>query len=156
MRPTRPNILVALCVAAAAVTWGALQVLESRGTVLPPLPWLGPFSIGVLGAAVVLSAVSLHRRLLGRPGTKPPNPIGVARLAALGKAGSHAGALIGGSYLGWLLLLLPDLDVIGRRDRAVVAVAAVVASLVLVVGGLLLERVCRVRPPRDEDTQAVA
>lgn len=156
MTPTRPSTLVALFVSAAAIAWGLLRVLESRGTVLPPLPWLGPFSIGVLGAAVVVSAASLHRRLLGRPGTKPPNPIGVARLAALAKAASHAGALIGGAYAGWVLLLLPDLEVTGRRDRAAVAVVAVVASLVLIAGGLVLERVCRVRPPRDEDTQAAA
>jgi hypothetical protein len=153
MRPTRLSTLIALFLGAAAVSWGALRVAESRGAVLPPLPWAAPFAIAVVGAAVVVSAVSLRRRLRGAPGTRPPNALGVARLAALGKAGSHAGAVVAGGYAGYAVLLVPTLDVVARRERAVVAVGAVLAAALLVVAGVALERACRLRPPSDESQE---
>lgn len=147
MRPTRLAILVALLVGTGAVSWGVLSVAESRGALLPPLPWASPLSIAVLAMAVLISTVALRRRRSGVPGTKPPQPIGVARMAVLGKAASHVGALVGGAYGGYLVFLLPSLDIGGRRDRALVAGAALLAAVLLTAAGLLLERSCRVRPP---------
>ena len=151
MRPTRPSSLVALFLAAAALSWGLLRMAEDRGAVLPPLPWGGPLGLAFVAAALALSTVALRRRLRGTPGTKPPQPIGVARMAALGKASSHVGALVGGAYAGLVLLLAADLDVVARRDRAVVAGVALVAALLVVAAGVLLERACRVRPPGGEE-----
>jgi hypothetical protein len=150
MRPTRPSILVALLIGAAAVSWGVLDIAERRGAVLPPPPWTAPLGIAFIAAAVLLSALALRRRMSGLPGTKPPHPLGVARMAVLGKACSHVGSLVGGVYGGYLLLLLPGLDIGGRRDRALVAGAALVAAVLLTVAGLLLERTCRVRPAGGE------
>ena len=146
MRPTRLSTLVALLLATGAVSWGALRVAESRGTLLPPLPWAAPLGIAFLATAVAVSTLALRRRMSGVPGTKPPQPIGVARMAVLGKAASHVGALVGGAYGGYFVFLLPGLDIGGRRDRALVAGAALVAAVLLVAAGLLLERACRVRP----------
>jgi len=154
VRPTRLSTLAALLVGATAVCWGVLRIAENRGTVLPTLPWGGPLGLALLAAAVLLSTVALRRRLHGTHGARPPHPIGVARMAALGKASSHVGALLGGLYAGFVLVLLPGLDVVARRDRAVVAAAAVVAALVLTVAGLLLERTCRVRPPEGDDPES--
>jgi hypothetical protein len=144
------STLLALFVATTAFSWGALRTAEARGVVLPPLPAGAPVAILALGVAVVITAVALRRRLRGRPGSKPPHPIGVARLAVLGKTSSHVGALLGGAYGGLVLLLLPSLDIDARRDRALVAGAALMAAALLVAGGLFLERCCRV-PPRDEE-----
>jgi hypothetical protein len=47
--------------------------------------------------------------------------------------------------------LLPSLDIGDRRDRALLAGGAVLASLLLTAAGLLLERTCRVRGNNDED-----
>ena len=154
MTPTRHSVLVALLLGAAALTWGALRVAENRGAVLPPLPWAAPLGIAFLGAAVLLSALALRRRLRGVPGTKPPQPIGVARMAVLGKAASHVGSVVGGAYGGYLVLLLPGLDIGGRRDRALVAGAALLAAVLLTVAGLLLERTCRVRPRGGDDVDS--
>lgn len=148
--PTRLRSLVAFFVGVAAITWGALRIAESRGSVLPQLPWAAPASIAALGIAVLLSAVALRRRLAGAPGSKPPHPIAVSRLAVLGKTSSHVGAVLGGMYGGYLLLLVDELHIGGRRDRAVVALVAVLASLLLVVGGLVLERACRLPPSEEE------
>ena len=95
VRPTRLSTLIALLLGTGAVSWGALRVAESRGTVLPPLPWAAPLGIALLATAVALSTVALRRRLNGAPGTRPPQPIGVARMAVLGKAASHVGASSG-------------------------------------------------------------
>ena len=151
MRPSRLSVLVALLLGAAALSLGALRVAESQGSTLPPLQWTAPLSIGFLAAAILVSAVALRRRLSGIPGTKPPQPLGVARMAVLGKASSHVGAIVGGAYGGYLVLLLPALDIGARRDRALVAGAALLAAVLLTAAGLLLERTCRVRPVGGDD-----
>ena len=156
MRPTRLSTLVALLLGSGVLSWGALRIAESRGALLPPLVWVNPLGIAFLAVAVLLSTMALRRRLNGDPGTKPPHPIGVARMAVLGKASAHVGALVGGAYGGYLVLLLPHLDIGGRRDRALVAAAALLASLLLSGAGLLLERTCRVKPPPGDDPDAPA
>jgi hypothetical protein len=75
----------------------------------------------------------------------------MARMAVLGKASAHVGPIVGGLYGGYALVLLPTLDIGDRRDRALLAGGAVVASLLLTAAGLLLERTCRVRGNRNED-----
>ena len=144
MRPTRLTVLLALLVSAGAVAWGVLRIAENRGNVPPPLPWAAPLGIGLLAVCVLVSAVALRRRLRGSPGTRPPQPLGVARMAVLGKASSHVGSLLGGFYGGYALFLLPSLDVDARRERALVSALALAAAVLLVVAGLLLERSCRV------------
>jgi hypothetical protein len=148
--PTRVRALVGLFVVASVISWAVLHLMESRGSILTPLPWKAPVLIAAVAAVVLAAALSLRSRLRGSPGTRPPHPIGVARMAVLGKASAHAGPVLAGLYGGYALVLLPDFDIAGRRDRALVAVMAVVASLLLTGAGLLLERVCRVRPPQDD------
>ncbi len=148
MSPTRIGTLVALLVGVAALAWGALQITTNRGGMLPVLTWTAPSGIAMLALAVLLTALALRSRL-SRP-EKRPHPLAMARLAVLGKANAHAGPLVGGLYAGYLLVLLPGLDIEPRRDRAVLCLVALVASLALSGAGLLLERLCRV-PPSDAD-----
>lgn len=152
MMPTRGSALLALFVGAAAVVWGGVRVAEGRGVVLPPLPVTAALPMAVLGAAVLVAALAIRRRLRGALGTKPPDPIAVARLAVLAKTCSHVGAIVAGGYAGYLLGLVSSLEIPGRRDRAVVALLAVAAATLLLGAGLVLERVCRVRPPEDDVT----
>jgi hypothetical protein len=142
MRPTRLSSLVALLVGVAAVVWGVLRVADGYGAHLPDLDWLAPIGIMVLAVAVLVSWVALRSRLAG---DRRPDPLGVARMAVLGKASAHVGPIVGGFYLGYLLVLLPGVEVVSRRERAVIAVVAFVASALLTVAGLLLERTCRIR-----------
>jgi Protein of unknown function (DUF3180) len=146
--PSRYGVLVFVFAAALTVSWALLHLMQSRGNILPTLPWSTPALVLVVDVTVLFTALSLRARLRGRPGTRPPQPIRVARSAVLGKASAHAGALLAGGYAGYGLVLLPDLT--GRRDQVYVVGAAVVASALLTVAGLALERVCRVRGPRDE------
>ena len=134
MRPTRPSTLVALLAVATALVWGVLRVADRYGTSLPDLDWLAPVGITVLAVAVLVSWVAVRSRLRG---DRPPNPLGVARMAVLGKASAHVGPIVGGFYLGYLLVLLPGVEATSRRDRAVIAVVALAAAVLLTVAGLL-------------------
>jgi hypothetical protein len=149
MRPTRIRVLVALLLCVAAVTWGALQILLDQGAVLPPLTWTAPAGIALLALVVLATALGLRARL-GDP-AKRPHPLSMARMAVLGKASAHVGPIVGGLYAGYLLVLLPGLDIGSRGDRSVLCAAALLASIGLSVAGLLLERACRVPPSGTDD-----
>ncbi len=149
MRPTRVSTLVALLVATAAVAWGLLKIIINRGGTLPPLTWTAPTLVGGLAMVVLATALGLRARL-GKP-EKRPHPLSMARMAVLGKASAHVGPLVGGLYLGYLLVLLPDLEIGSRRDRAWLCLVAVLAAVLLSAAGLLLERLCRVPPSSTDD-----
>lgn len=149
MRPTRVGPLVALLLGVAAVTWGALRIAENRGLSLPNLAWTAPAFIGVLAVVVLVTALALRSRLRG---DRPPHPLGTARMAVLGKASAHVGPIVGGLYGGYLVVLLPGLEVTSRRDRAVICVVALLAAALLSAAGLLLERTCRIRGGEGDDT----
>jgi hypothetical protein len=150
MRPSRVGVLVALLVGVAAVAWGALQISVNRGTTLPPLTWTAPAGVAALAVVVLVTALGLRSRL-DRP-EKRPHPLSMARMAVLGKASAHVGPIVGGLYAGYLLVLLPGLEIDSRRDRAILCTVALLAAALLTVAGLLLEKSCRV-PPTDTDDQ---
>lgn len=151
MRPTRLGTLATVFFVVAALCWGVLRVLDSRGAALPPQPWTVPALLAVLAATVAISTVALRRRLAGRGGARPVDPLGAARMAVLGKAAAHAGAALAGAYAGYLLLLLGDLIVDVRRERAIVAGVSTVVALLLAAAGLWLERSCQIPPEDDAD-----
>ena len=148
MKPTRVATLLALLVGTAALAWGVLQISVNRGGMLPPLTWTAPAGVVVTAVVVLLTALALRSRL-ARP-EKRPHPLAMARLAVLGKASAHVGPLVGGLYAGYLVALVPGLDIEPRRDRAVICLVALLAAVALSAAGLWLERLCRV-PPSDAD-----
>jgi hypothetical protein len=141
-------VLVALLLGVAAVSWGVLRLAENRGLSTPDVTWTAPAFVAILAAAVLTVAVALRRRISG---ARRPNPLGMARMAVLGKASAHVGPIVAGLYLGYLLLLLPGLDVVSRRDRALVSTVTVLLALLLSAAGLLLERTCRVTGSDDDE-----
>jgi len=118
-------------------------------TSLPKLPTLAPASLGLIALAEGVLAIGTRNRLLGRPGTRPVEPILVARYAALAKASSIVGALAIGAYAGILGYVLPLRDAPQPRDDGLVSVFGIAAGLAVVIAAYSLERVCRVKPPRD-------
>jgi hypothetical protein len=149
MKPTRIGTLVTMLVCIAAVTWGVLQISVDRGATLPPLTWTAPAGIALIAVVVLATALGLRARL-DQP-AKRPHPLSMARMAVLGKASAHVGPIVGGLYAGYLLVLLPGLEISARRDRAVLCLVALLASVALSVAGLLLERACRVPPSSTDD-----
>ena len=150
MRPTRAGVLLAVGLLAATVTWGLLRILDSRSPLTPPMPWTVPVALLFLALGIAVSAVSLSGRLRGDLDARPVDPLAAARMVALAKASSHAGALLAGGYAGVAAFLLPDAEGDLRRERLLLAGTSVLCALVLLGAGLFLERVCRVEPPDDE------
>jgi hypothetical protein len=74
-------------------------------------------------------------------------------MAALGKASSHAAAVIGGLALGFLIYLTSSLSKTTPRNDAFAAGGTVLAAVVLLLGALYLENSCRVPTDDDRDSE---
>jgi hypothetical protein len=146
VKPTRVGVLVACCIVAGAV---AYLIVREVYTALPRLPSLAPASLGLIALVEGVLAIGTRNRLLGRPGTQPVEPMLVARYAALAKASSLVGALALGAYAGVLGYVLPLRDAPQPRVDAFVAGFGAAAGLAVVIAAYALERVCRVKTPKD-------
>jgi hypothetical protein len=147
VKPTSARSLIAAALVALGLAYLVLRTIYNS---LPAVPRLAPVSVLLIGLVELQASTAVRARLDGRPGTRPILPIAVARFAALAKASSLAGAVIGGAWAAVVIYTLPrvgELRVAGRD--ALTAGLGVAASAVLVVGALLLERSCRVRRPPD-------
>jgi len=151
MKPTSITSLVAIFIGLSTATWGLLDLIEDRGGVLPPIGRTAPAGLFALALVVLIAALSVRSRLRSNDIRRRPHPLAMARMVVLGKASAHLGPIVGGLYAGYALILLPDLDIGDRRDRAVTALLAVLSAALLTVAGLLLERFCRVRGGVDRD-----
>ena len=147
MKPTRVSVLIAVALIAGVAGYLLTTAYYSD---VPSLPLYGPIFLLVLAAAEAYTASTTAARLAGRPGTKPIHPITVARIAALAKATSPIGALAAGAYAGFLGHVAGIDSPQATRDVRTAAVGAA-AGLLLVVAALFMERVCRVKTPKDDD-----
>ncbi len=112
---------------------------------LPELPRTAPASLLLVGLVELQTAAITRRRLRGEAGTKPIEPITVARLVVLAKASSLTGAALAGAWAGVLAYTAPRAGEFGTAaSDALTAGLGVAAAVVLVAGALVLERVCRV------------
>jgi uncharacterized membrane protein YbhN (UPF0104 family) len=145
MRPTRPSILVLAAVAAGAISyWLTRSSYDSN-----PRPTAAAlFGLAILAIAEAYVGVMTRARLAGRSGTRPIDPLVVARFVALAKASSIVGALATGGYTGFLLW-------VGRIDSPAATTDTTISSIGVALGlclagaALFLEYVCRV--PKDDD-----
>jgi hypothetical protein len=145
---TRPGTLAGIFAICAVVSWLATR---SAFTDLPLLPITAVPALAALAIAETAIGRHVRRRLTGRTSGKPIAPMGVARLVALAKASSAAGAALGGLTGGYLVFVLGELSKsIPARD-ARVAGATVAAAVALIAGALYLEYCCRAPQPPDDD-----
>ncbi|MRJ76010.1 DUF3180 family protein [Aeromicrobium sp. SMF47] len=114
----------------------------------PRLGWIAPLLL--LAGAVVVGMFAWstwqtlhkkHERMTADHGIK---------MLSLAKSCAIVGALVAGFYGGYALAYLDSLDSVLGKERFVRGLAAAVASLLLMVTALLLERACRL-PDDDED-----
>jgi len=149
MRRTRWQTLVTVAAVVTVAAWLLLRILEGRGTAPPPVPGSVALVCLVIAAVVLRMGWAVRQFVRGR---RPDlDPLRAARTAVLAKASCHTGALLLGWYLAQVLLVLGDLDIEPRRDRAVAAAIAALGAAVLGVVGLVVERMCQVPPPSDKD-----
>ena len=150
MKPTRPWVLLVAVLGTGIVAFFATGAWYAD--VPSPQPY-APAWLAVLGLGEAYTAYVTRARLGGRPGTKPIEPLFVARLAAFAKASSLVGSVLLGGYAGFLVQVL-DTDSSQAHTDTRTAVIGLICSAVLVTAGLALEQVCRIRRPRDDDPTA--
>ena len=101
MRPTRVRTLIVLAVVVGVLAWLFLHAVDTRGNTLPSLPWTAPAGVLALALVVGVSWVTVRRRRdPAQSRLRPIDPLGMARMAVLGKAAGHVGAALLGSKVG--------------------------------------------------------
>ncbi|GII95655.1 DUF3180 domain-containing protein [Sinosporangium siamense] len=148
MKPTRPGVLVAILLGFTLITWWVLQLTYSS---LPRLPWTAIPTLLLLALGEAYTGWMTRARILRRPGTRPVEPLAVARLAALAKASAYGGALFGGFFGGFVLHTVEILDRETPRTDFFVASGSFLACVVLICAAAYLEYCCRV--PKDQGPQ---
>ncbi|PZS36142.1 MAG: DUF3180 domain-containing protein [Pseudonocardiales bacterium] len=108
---------------------------------LPPLQSFVPLPLAALAVAEYVASRRVRAAVRHDPDAKPMAAIVIARCVALGKASSLVGAGVVGAAAGLLIRVAPEAGMVrsaGNDTR--VGVFLLVASLLLVGAGLLLER----------------
>lgn len=146
LRPTSPAWLTAFAVAGLVGGWFVRPlVVEVNGT-SRVVSWTQPVALGVVAIIVGVAAWSTWRQLQVRRERLEPHRA-LNRLA-LGRASAYVGALVAGGYVGYAVSWLGLASELAG-EQATRAGCAALAGFGMVVGGLLLERACRVR--KDDD-----
>jgi len=80
----------------------------------------------------------------------PPHPLVSARTVALAFAGSRAGSLILGFYLGIVIEFLPKFELSPIKQRLGIALGIIALSAALIGLSLWLEKICRINDSDDK------
>jgi len=147
MRPTKWYVLIALAVVAGGVGY---LITRSYYTDMPSPTIYAQASLFVLAICEGYTASLTKARIDGRQGTRPIDPLVVARLVALAKASSVVGALAVGAYAGFLGWVAQVNSTSAHQDVRTSAVG-VAAGLALIAGALYLEWAGRVPKVEDEE-----
>jgi len=123
-------------------------LIERGGGIAPTVPWAAALTLGFLAAVLLGLAWSTYRTIhQHRERIEPQRAV---NLLVFGKASAIAGAAVAGGYLGYGLSWVDSAtDAALPRERLVHSLVACAAAVAVMVGGLLLERACRV--PTDDD-----
>ncbi|MCW2645944.1 MAG: hypothetical protein QOF87_3941 [Pseudonocardiales bacterium] len=108
---------------------------------LPPLKSFVPVPLAALAVAEYVASRRVRGAVRHDPDAKPMAAIVIARCVALGKASSLVGAGVVGAATGLLVRVIPDaVTVRSAANDTRVGIFLLVASVLLVGAGLLLER----------------
>ncbi len=147
VRPTRIRTLIALFLVGGVLGYAFARISIAVNGTAPQIQW-GSVVVLLAAAAIVLVLANSTYRTLHRDRRRIDVHRAV-RFLLLAKASALVGAIVAGGYLGFALEFVDQLDIRLPQERVVRSVSAAVAAVLLVVGGLLLERACRV--PKDKE-----
>lgn len=147
VRPTRIRSLVALFVVGGLLGYAFAHLSTSLTGTAPQIQWTSVIVLLAAAAIVLVLANSTYRTL--HRDRRRMDVHRAVRFLLLAKASALVGSIVAGGYLGFAIEFVDQLDVRLPQERVVRSVSAAVAAVLLVVGGLLLERACRV--PKDPD-----
>ena len=142
----------------SAVSLAVFRVIGALTSTVPNVPIAAVFTM--LGVSVAFGILTLvvRPRLKLSPGREPLDSLAAGRVVALAFASSRAGVVIGGIFVGWLAAgwFADALNTPFAKTRALHAALCIVCSAALVAIGVILERACVVRVPRDDNDQPKA
>lgn len=153
MRPRdglQATTLIIVGLVALLVSWVAVRWWVTGGHSVPDPGWLGLAVMAFLGGGILVAGAQVRSFRDGRSEV-PISPLRAARTLVLGQAAALTGAALTGWYTGNILVLLPDADVESQLARIWPLLAHAVVALGLAVAGMVVQRWCRVRPPRHDD-----
>jgi hypothetical protein len=138
---------LAIWAAVGLVAGWVFHWFSDRGANVPPqVPWIQALALFLVACILGGTAWSTRRTIAHHPGSLSPHQA-VNRLV-LARACAYVGALAAGVYIGYAVSWLGVSSSVIAGQRAFRSACAGVAGILIVVGGLLLERACRV-PPED-------
>jgi hypothetical protein len=140
-------VLAAWAVVGLAGGWLVHPIAERISGTAPIVTWLQPLALLLVAAILGVTAHATWRALQVRRELLLPHQA-VNRLV-LARACAFVGALAAGGYLGYGLSWV-EVEAELADQRLVRSLVAAVASVLVVVTALLLERACRVR---DDDPE---
>lgn len=149
MSRTNPATLVLIALASGVIGWATQIFLVSTGRsmILPPVSLT--VVLVLIGVVLISFAVPVYRTARGTA-AQPVDPFYATRVVVLAKASSVGGALFVGGAASILAFVLTR-PVVPAVGSIAVTVAAVVGAVVLLVAGLVAERMCTL-PPDDENS----
>jgi hypothetical protein len=148
LRTTSAATLAIVALVGLAIGGVIRPLIERGGGVAPTVPWAAPLTLGFLAAVLLGLAWTTYRTI--HQHRRRIEPQRAVNLLVFGKASALVGAAVGGGYLGYGLSFVESADdAVLPRERLVHSLVAAGVSAAVMVGGLLLERACRV--PGDGD-----
>lgn len=134
------------------VTGASSALSLDRGASPARIPWTTVLVCVAASVAVLFAAWTVRQYKLGK--RKHMDPLRAVRTAMLAQACAYAGALLGGSYGAYALVLARDWSQEPRKELAVATGVAALGGVVMVVAGGVAEWWCRIGPMDDDDKQA--
>jgi drug/metabolite transporter (DMT)-like permease len=148
-RPTSVLLVVSLLAIGVVVGRLAPPVIVRLDGTPPRLGWVAPLTL--LGAALVVGGYAWNTwQSLHKKHERMTADHGIMMLS-LAKSCAVVASLVAGLYGGFALAFVDNLDSMLGEERFVRGLAASVASLLLLIAALLLERACRLPEDDDED-----
>lgn len=151
MKRTGFPLPAVLAVAGAALGWLIEVGLAAAGLATLVPPYSLPITIAAIGVVVVLAGWPIRQMVRGAAKRKV-DPFRAMRVLLLAKASTLAGAVLGGVAVGLGVYLLTR-PVLPPVASLIPVAATLLAAIVLIVCGLLVEHWCRI-PPEDDDPEA--
>jgi hypothetical protein len=122
---------------------------ERSGGVAPAVGWGVAATLGFFAVVLGGLAWNTHKTLHADHGRIESHR--AVNLLVLGKASALVGAFMAGAYTSFAVTFLRSWDVPAGRDRVLQSLLAAAVAGAVMVGGLLLERACKVPDDDDDD-----
>jgi Protein of unknown function (DUF3180) len=145
LAPISPGVVTAWGVVGLVCGWALHPLMERLRGTAPLVSWVQPAALLLLAVTIGVTAWHTWRTVQVRRERLEPHQA-VNRLV-LGRASALVGALVAGGYAGYAVSWIgSEAELAG--ERMLRSALAAGCGVLIVAGGLLLERACRVRKGR--------